>query len=75
MNSFEDDEIKLAYYGGAIESVRAFVDGYKSAVERNGELLSIEYLDFLANQIISHAEEKLSSFELGKGYLKQAKDK
>lgn len=72
MNSFENDKVKVVYYGGVIESIQAFVDGYKNAVEQNGELLSIEYLEFLAAQIILHAKEKLNSFELGKGYLKQS---
>ncbi len=71
MNSFENDKIKVAYYGAVIESIQAFVDGYKNAVKQNGELLSIEYLDFLATQTISHAENVLSSFELGKGYLER----
>lgn len=73
LNNFENDKIKVAYYGGVIESIQAFVDGYKNAVKLNGELLSIEYLDFLANETISHAEDMLNSFELGRGYLKQAK--
>ena len=73
MNSFENDKVKVAYYGGVIESIQAFVDGYKNAVKQNGKLLSIEYLDFLAYETISHAEDMLSSFELGRGYLKQAK--
>lgn len=72
MNSFENDKVKVAYYGGVIESISAFIDGYKNAVKQNGELLSIEYLEFLAAQTISHAKEKLNSFELGKGYLKQS---
>lgn len=73
LNNFENDKIKVVYYGGVIESIQAFVDGYKNAVKLNGELLSIEYLDFLANETISHAEDMLNSFELGRGYLKQAK--
>ena len=72
LNSFENDKVKVAYYGGVIESIQAFVDGYKNAVKQNGELLSIEYLEFLAAQTISHAKEKLNSFELGKGYLIQS---
>lgn len=71
MNSFENEKIKVAYYGGVIESIQAFVDGYKNAVKQNGELLSVEYLDFLANQTISHVKNILSSFELGKGYLEK----
>lgn len=73
MNSFDNDKVKVAYYGGVIESIQAFADGYKNAVKQNGELLSIDYLDFLASETISHAEDILSSFELGRGYLKQAK--
>lgn len=73
MNSFENDKVKVAYYGGVIESIQAFVDGYKNAVKQNGELLSIEYLDFLANETISHAEDMLQSFELGRGYLEHTK--
>lgn len=73
MNSFDNDKVKVAYYGGVIESISALVDGYKNAVEQNGELLSIEYLEFLADQTISHVKEKLNSFELGKGYLEQVK--
>lgn len=72
MNNFDNDKVKVAYYGGVIESISALVDGYKNAVEQNGELLSIEYLEFLADQTISHAKEKLNSFELGKGYLIQS---
>lgn len=75
MNSFENDKVKVAYYVGVIESISAFVDGYKSAVKQNEELLSIEYLEFLAAQTISHAKDILNSFELGRGYLKQAEDK
>lgn len=75
MNGFENDKIKVAYYGGVIESIQAFVDGYKSAIKQNEELFSIEYLDFLANQTISHTKDALSSFELGKGYLKQVEGK
>lgn len=73
MNNFDNDKVKVAYYGGVIESISAFVDGYKNAVEQNGELLSIEYLEFLANQTISYAQDQLNSFEIGRGYLEQAK--
>ncbi len=73
MNNFDNDKVKVAYYGGVIESIQSFVEGYRNAVKQNGELLSVEYLDFLANETISHAEDMLSSFELGRGYLEQAK--
>lgn len=69
MNNFENEKIKIAYYGGVIEAIEALVDGYKKAVESNVELFSIEYLDFLANLSIIHAEGILKSFELGKRYL------
>lgn len=73
MNNFDNDKVKVAYYGGVIESIQVFVYGYKNAVKLNGELLSIEYLDFLANETISHAQDQLNSFELGRGYLEQVK--
>lgn len=73
MNNFENDKVKLAYYGGVIEGIQAFVNGYKNIVKQNDELLFIKYLDFLANETISQAENVLSSFELGRGYSEHVK--
>lgn len=62
---------KCDYYGGVIETAQGFVYAYKSAVEKDSECLSIEYLQSLADTIISHAEDILNSFELGREYLEK----
>lgn len=73
----DNEKIKLAYYGGVIESIEAFTDELKADIQQNKESVfeSVDtcllFIDMLAKQVVSDAVLTLSSFELGKNYLKE----
>ena len=63
------DELKLAYLAGIKVGLESLVKGLKTVAGKNGNQLSIEFVEIVAGNTITDVELKLTSMENGKGLL------
>lgn len=63
------DELKLAYLAGIKVGLESLVKGLKTVAGKNGNQLSIEFVELVAGNTITDVELKLTSMENGKGLL------